>query len=397
MSGIAELLPALSAAEFAALKADIAERGVLVPIEVDEDSGEVLDGRHRLRACEELSLPAPERKLRRFTDEAARVEHAIKINLLRRQMDDEAWSDAFERLAELRQVRLGKGGDRKSEPTATMAVDLAAELGVSERTARRKRRNAKRIKQLRDDGHADLAEQVKAREIDLKRAERILRETAARELTAQREQAARDTIAAAAERLYRLDVADVRGWRPEGVACVITDPPYVGDSIPLYEALRDFALDVLPDGGALVVMTWQAILPQVVRALDDERLSYRWTICWRYANVANTVDHARRVFDCWKPVLVYHRGGMPADAPTIRDEIANADGDKDFHEWGQSVAGFERLVRSFSLPGDVVCDPFLGGGTTAVAALAQTRRFAGCDIDEAAVATAARRLEQGAA
>jgi DNA modification methylase len=84
---------------------------------------------------------------------------------------------------------------------------------------------------------------------------------------------------------------------------------------------------------------------------------------------------------------------MPADAPMMRDEIANAATDKNFHEWGQSVAGFERLVKTFSQPGDVVCDPFLGGGTTAVAALANSRRFTGCDIDKEAIATSTARLE----
>ncbi|MHB8671600.1 MAG: hypothetical protein ACYDAD_13760, partial [Acidimicrobiales bacterium] len=48
-----QLLPDLSAEEFAALKADIAERGVLVPVEVDE-AGAILDGHHRLRAWSEL-------------------------------------------------------------------------------------------------------------------------------------------------------------------------------------------------------------------------------------------------------------------------------------------------------------------------------------------------------
>jgi site-specific DNA-methyltransferase (adenine-specific) len=77
----------------------------------------------------------------------------------------------------------------------------------------------------------------------------------------------------------------------------------------------------------------------------------------------------------------------------FRDEIASTAPDKDFHEWGQSLDGFERLVASFSEPGEIVCDPFLGGGTTAVAALSQARRFAGCDVDEMAIETTRLRLE----
>lgn len=48
-----QVMPELTAEEYSELKADIAERGVMVPIEYDEQ-GNVLDGYHRLKICEEL-------------------------------------------------------------------------------------------------------------------------------------------------------------------------------------------------------------------------------------------------------------------------------------------------------------------------------------------------------
>jgi hypothetical protein len=48
-----QLLPPLSDEEYRALKADITARGVMVPIERDEE-GNVVDGHHRLRALGEL-------------------------------------------------------------------------------------------------------------------------------------------------------------------------------------------------------------------------------------------------------------------------------------------------------------------------------------------------------
>lgn len=192
---------------------------------------------------------------------------------------------------------------------------------------------------------------------------------------------------------HDLSVADVSTWTPGIVDAIVTDPPYVGDSIPLYGFLRDFALRNLRPGGALVVMTWQGILPDVIRALDHPDLSYRWTLSWRYASANNsTVDHARRVFDRWKPVLLYHYGPMPADATMISDEITSEAPDKRHHEWGQSLEGFEHLVRAVAKPGELVCDPFLGGGTTALAALGQGRDFVGADIDPVHVETARARL-----
>ncbi|MDE0674510.1 MAG: DNA methyltransferase, partial [bacterium] len=43
----------------------------------------------------------------------------------------------------------------------------------------------------------------------------------------------------------------------------------------------------------------------------------------------------------------------------------------------------ERLIRMFSFVGDTVYDPFLGTGTTAVAAAAWGRNSVGCEIDPA--------------
>lgn len=205
----------------------------------------------------------------------------------------------------------------------------------------------------------------------------------------QKEKLAREQIGTTG---FELFVSDLREWRPENVSAIITDPPYVGDSIPLYEALRDFAVHVLPEGAPLVVMTWQAIIPDVIDALRHEQLAYRWTICWRYASTENTVDHKRRVFDCWKPVLVYHKGAVPPDARMFRDEVSSYAPDKTLHEWGQSAEGFERLVTAFSEAGDVVCDPFLGAGTTALAALSQARRFVGADVEVESVETTRKRL-----
>lgn len=52
------------------------------------------------------------------------------------------------------------------------------------------------------------------------------------------------------------------------------------------------------------------------------------------------------------------------------------------------------LIRQFSHPGDLVIDPFLGSGSVAVAARAEHRNFAGCDIDQGAVEHALARLTQ---
>jgi len=85
-----QVVPPLSAEEFAALKADIAQRGVLVPVECDED-GNVLDGHHRIRACRELGIAKWPKIIRRdLGDDRAKRAHARALNLARRHLSAEA-------------------------------------------------------------------------------------------------------------------------------------------------------------------------------------------------------------------------------------------------------------------------------------------------------------------
>jgi len=60
-----QFLADLSADEYAALKRDIAARGVLVPVEYDQD-GNVIDGHHRVRICGELGQTEWPRIIRTF-------------------------------------------------------------------------------------------------------------------------------------------------------------------------------------------------------------------------------------------------------------------------------------------------------------------------------------------
>lgn len=128
-----QLLPELSPSQFAALKADIAQRGVLVPIELDE-LGQVLDGHHRLRAWRELRaegvrLPQYPRAVRRFPDEDAKIAHTLHLNLSRRHLDRK---ERAALVAGLRRRRWShrRVADLLGVSHATVARDLAAGTDV---------------------------------------------------------------------------------------------------------------------------------------------------------------------------------------------------------------------------------------------------------------------------
>ena len=52
----------------------------------------------------------------------------------------------------------------------------------------------------------------------------------------------------------------------------------------------------------------------------------------------------------------------------------------------------QRLIELYTFSGDLVLDPFLGSGSTAVAAVQTGRHYVGYEIDEGYAALAERRI-----
>ncbi|MBQ1390084.1 MAG: ParB N-terminal domain-containing protein, partial [Clostridia bacterium] len=87
-----QVMPDLTSDEYEELKADIKSRGVMVPIEFDEQ-GNPLDGHHRLRICEELGITDYPKVIRVGMTEEEKRTHARKLNMARRQLSQEQRRD----------------------------------------------------------------------------------------------------------------------------------------------------------------------------------------------------------------------------------------------------------------------------------------------------------------
>lgn len=60
------------------------------------------------------------------------------------------------------------------------------------------------------------------------------------------------------------------------------------------------------------------------------------------------------------------------------------------------VAIPQRLIKALTLPGDLVLDPFMGSGTTGVAALVESRRFVGAELVKTYYDICVKRLKEAA-
>jgi hypothetical protein len=108
-------------------------------------------------------------------------------------------------------------------------------------------------------------------------------------------------------------------------------------------------------------------------------------------------DQVERVAIGWKPIFIYsHPGADVSERKWINDDVFTSSGareqDTRFHHWGQNESGIADLIRGLTEPGQLVVDPFLGGGTAAVVCRDLGRRFIGCDVDASAVTISRERV-----
>jgi 16S rRNA G966 N2-methylase RsmD len=196
-------------------------------------------------------------------------------------------------------------------------------------------------------------------------------------------------------RVYHDDMATTDKIRPESLPIILTDLPYGRKGLVCYKHLARRALEWLMPGGFLIVMCGQAHLREELNALAKPGLKYRDQIIVLIKNGPKAQIRERRTYADYKPVLFYVKGKCD-DLEWIPDVIVieSDERDKRLHPWGQSVRQFEEIVSLLTLPGQVILDPFCGGGTTGVAALRLGRQFIGIDIDQKAIAITAERLSK---
>jgi len=392
-----QLLPDLTDEEFAALKADIAARGVMVPVELDE-TGAVLDGHHRVRACAELGITEYPRIIRPGMTEDEKRKHVLALNLDRRHLNQQQKRELVAKLLvatpDVSNRQIAEAA-KVSHPTVAAVRDELEATGKiyqSDRTtgADGKDRPAKRPSVVVDtpkqaaralellDGGAEPAKPM-ATVADLSQAAR-------RQAAAEREEEVKANAGQfTPTELLQLHHGDFQtvtaDMPPESVDLIFTDPPYGREWLSLWDDLGLAAARLLKHDGLLVAFTGKLHFPYCMDALAAN-LTYHWLCSVGYEGAGRTVFGVR-FWGQWRPLLVFRKGEVRKHryAFDFQHQPVSAAADQSLHPWAQSDFAASYYIGALSEPGDTVLDPMCGTGTFVRTAAALGRRGIGIEAD----------------
>jgi len=133
---VSELFPSMDAESFTALKADIAAHGQSEPIVLWKK--QLIDGRHRLKACNELGIKPIVVDISNSDDPLVYV---LSHNLHRRHLTESQRAMVAAKIATLKHGEVGNGRKVDAQICAPTTTDAASTLNVSRRSVQ----NAKQV------------------------------------------------------------------------------------------------------------------------------------------------------------------------------------------------------------------------------------------------------------
>ena len=410
------LFPDMSDAEYATLEQSIREVGQQERISVWR--GQIVDGRHRLRACRAIGVTP---KFEHLPDDTDVLQFVMWKNFVRRHLTtgDKAVGACKVYLMLTSELPAAGGGSfaKLQNPSRLTLKQIAELFGVSPRSVAHAKAvlapDSTAVPALRDSVErglvsvSDAASIVKAPEDLQTEALEQVTTGKSKTLGGAVRRIARDAVPREAgpesvtplhpPAFHQCKVGDLHTFVPAGsVDSIITHPPLNEDSLALYSDLADFAVHALKESGVMAVMVTGRLLPPIMEVLRRPGLLWVTELDYQFDPPESLRHRSHRLTLSRRPILVYGKQGFQLSGGDDVIRLPSPD--------GPSIGGGElrghdfamvMVVARFTRPGQMVCDPFLlGRGGTAVGALGHGCRFIGADPSGPAIDSTKKFLEQ---
>lgn len=169
----------------------------------------------------------------------------------------------------------------------------------------------------------------------------------------------------------------------------------------LYSWIGEYE-SILKPGGTFIIFTSYRFISYVIDTLENNNLIVKDVIKWIKTNPMPRNINRRYVQDTEFAVWAVKKGekwvfNKPADVSYLRAEFHTpvvSGKERTPHPTQKSLRLLEKLVFIHTNKNDIILDPFMGSGTTGVAALNLKRKFVGIELDKEYYNIAENRLSE---
>lgn len=402
-----DLIDPLSEEEFSQLQKNVIRDGCLDPIKTW--NGLIVDGHNRYQICTEHGINFKTEEVSfKDRDEATVwiVNNQLgrrNISLFTRTVLALKKEEIFKRQAKARQ-KCGQGGVLLRQKSAEATLDkpddrkTAAQVGKIANASRDTVAKVKKIQEAAKQGLID-DDTLRAVRYEEKSINRVARDIDEKKKQKAREQQRQKAIEETPPQFFdNVHIGDFRDHfdkvADSSLSLIFTDPPYDRKSSDLYESLGSFAASKLCEGGSLLCYVGHIQLLDAMRGLSDH-LRFWWPVCCLHSG-KNALMREYGIRAGWKPILWFVKGTRSDKSNIVKDVISGGE-EKSHHDWQQAEAEAAYWISELCPEDGVVCDPFLGGGTTAAAAISCGRKWVGFEKEHDQAVLAMSRVSGGAA
>ena len=202
------------------------------------------------------------------------------------------------------------------------------------------------------------------------------------------------------------------GMESDSIDAIVTDPPF-GIGFHYVKGAED---NNTPDGYWEWLSPRYAQMLRVLRpggfcAIWQAQMYYRYFWEWFGADIhiycaaKNFVQLRKTAINYgYDPVVMFYKAGASPLRPkpqrnvdffvaNTASMVSNPNRPERAHPCPRPIDQAVEIVRNFTLPGGIVLDPFMGSGTTGVAAVQEGRDFIGIEREAEYLAIAEARIE----
>jgi adenine-specific DNA-methyltransferase len=232
----------------------------------------------------------------------------------------------------------------------------------------------------------------------------------------------------ASQEIWHGDSRELVGSVPDGVSCIITDPPFgaahwsrmattpIGqqfnrpvegdsnpeDAIKLFVEVMEPLLKKTADECEMYIFTrwdvlhmWEPAVHFLTNGVVATGFKYNMLLIWDKGG-PGLGDLDGTGWGCGHELILFYKKGR-RPVPRRTSAVLHVDKlppGKISHPMEKPVALIEKLISMSTFPNELVVDPFSGSGATAVAAQRLGRRAIGIELEEQYVKSSRARLDE---